>query len=382
MPGMDSILGQDRALGQLQSALDSNRIHHAFVFHGPVGVGKFTTAAAFAKILLCHQRRTDLTGRVGACGTCPSCVRLPHAGNVGGFPGDPGAGAHPDLHVVTKELARYSDDPAIRQRKLLSVSVDVLRSALIEPVYRAPQLGHQKVFVVDEAELLDLRGQNILLKTLEEPPSGTFIILVTSAPEKLLATVRSRCLCIAFVPLPEHVVSTWFDEQKTTNPSSRDWLLRFADGSLGRAQLAVEYDLVKWSEEVLPAIAQMTQNRFDPDLGTTMATLIDTFAKQWVAEHDGASKEAANKQGAMLMWSLISQHARQKLAELAPSADQVSERTEKLLGPWLSVIDALSQAEMELGANVNLGLVCDHLVSTIYRGLSGSTIATGSMVEA
>ena len=360
---VERILGQDQAVGQLQASLLSDRVHHAFVFHGPLGVGKFTTAAAFAKILLCHARQADLAGRVRACDKCPSCtLLLPNQTST--------AGSHPDLAVVTKELARYSNDPLIRQRKLLSIPVDVLRSALIEPVYRVAQLGHGKVFIVDEAELLDLRGQNILLKTLEEPPVGTFIILVTSAQEKLLPTIRSRCLCTAFVPLPNEVISTWLNDQEITADEHRQWLVRFADGSLGRAQLAIDYDLVQWARDVLPAIDRMCQRRLDPELGKTIADMIDAFAKRWVAEHEGASKEAANKQAAMLMWSMIGQHARQRLAQLAPDGQTPVEQAEQQLGPWLSVVDILHQTETELSANVNLGLVCDHLTSLLHRSLT------------
>src|SRR5690606_4650358 len=116
---------------------------------------------------------------------------------------------HPDLHVVTKELARYSEDRSTRERKLTQIPVDVLRTELIEPVYRAAQMGHGKVFIVDEAELLNDAGQNAMLKTLEEPPAGTTIILVTSIQDRLLPTIRSRCQRVAFVPLPDSVVSRW-----------------------------------------------------------------------------------------------------------------------------------------------------------------------------
>ena len=156
--------------------------------------------------------------------------------------------------MVVKELALYSDSKQMRDRKLLRIPVEVVREALIEPAYRGSQLGHGKVFILDEAELLNLEGQNALLKTLEEPPPGTTIILITSSEERLLPTIRSRCQRTAFVPLPAQAVAAWL---KAYAPEMSDgeeggWLVRFASGSIGRAKLAVDYDLTAWSRTVLP----------------------------------------------------------------------------------------------------------------------------------
>jgi len=156
---MEHVLGQPRAIDVIQKQLASGRLHHAWVFHGPAGVGKFTTAIAFARVLLCHDRTADLAGRVGACGACASCRALDAAPDDGGRADEASLGsAHPDLHVITKELARYDDDAKIRNAKLRAIPVDVVRHALIEPANRSAQLADGrfgKVFVVDEAELLN-----------------------------------------------------------------------------------------------------------------------------------------------------------------------------------------------------------------------------------
>ncbi|MEE9212478.1 MAG: hypothetical protein V3U29_07480 [Phycisphaeraceae bacterium] len=362
---MDRILGQERAINVLHKSLQSGRLHHAWVFHGPVGVGKFTTAVAYARTLLCHDAQADLTGRITACGSCASCRLLPDAGDVT-------RATHPDLHVVTKELARYDDDRQIRERKLMQIPVEVLRSALLAPAYLAAGLRHNKVFIVDEAELLNPTGQNLLLKTLEEPPAGTFLILVTSNEDRLLPTIRSRCQRVAFGLLGQQVVADWLDRQPTPlNETERQWMVRFADGSIGRAKLALEYHLSAWAETVLPAIDTMAEGDFPTPLGKQITEMIDGFAKQWVDRHENASKEAANRQAAALMWSLIGGEARRRIAELAQGCDPtVPDAAEAALGPWLGVIDALSEAERHLASNVNLSLTCDHLVSLIHRRLS------------
>lgn len=391
---MDHVLGQPRAVDLLQASLQSDRVHHAFIFHGPQGVGKFTTARAFAKVLLCHDRQTDLAGRVVACDACASCTLLSEKPAPASPPKpeppktrasksknadepatparpDPAAQAHPDFHVVTKELARFSDDRAVRERKLMTIPVDVLETRLLTPVYRVAQLGHGKVVILDEAELLNLDGQNKLLKTLEEPPAGTVIILITASEERLLPTIRSRCQRIAFVPLADEIVEDMVRRKHPDLPDpQRRWLVDFAQGSLGRAELATSFNLFKWADAVLPRIDMMSPKRFPGDLGAAISTLIGEFAEAWVGRHENASKDAANKLAASLMFSMIARHARRKLAQAAATSQGDPAQLATLLEPWLGVIDALTRVETELAANVNPGLAMDHLVSHLFRAMN------------
>ncbi len=362
---MDRIVGQSHAIELLQASLAGGRLHHAYVFHGPTGVGKFTTARAFAKVLLCHDAQPDLTGRIAACESCEACRLFE-------------AGTHPDLHIVTKELARYSDDRTIRDRKLLTIPLQVLRSELIEPVNLAPRAGKRKLFIVDEAELLAPQGQNALLKTLEEPPPGTHLILVTSSEDKLLMTIRSRCQRIAFTVLDDEQVRAWLTEYVDAD-APLDWFVRYAAGSIGQAKLAIDYDLAAWGKAVDPALDNLAKGNYPTDLGATLAGLINGFAEQWVADHDNASKEAANKQAAGLMWKLIGQWAHRnivKISERCDPADPVA--AERALEPYLGVIDSLREAESEMAANVNMGLVTDHLVSMLARALRGEPVTVRS----
>jgi len=362
---MQKIIGQAQAIKVLQAGLRTQRLHHAYLFHGPSGVGKFTTALAFGKTLLCQDRQTDLAQVVSACGQCKSCKLIGRHGS-----GTPTA--HPDLHVVTKELARYSDDANVRQRKLTTIPVQVLHTQLIEPVYRTAQLGDHKVFIVDEAHLLDLSGQNRVLKTLEEPPSQTYVILVTDKYEKLLPTLRSRCLNVAFMSLADEHIDHWLDQQDIDlSDEQRPQLIGFAAGSLGQAKLVLDYDLLDWPDVMIDALDQMQRQQYPVGLGQWMAQAIDSFAKQWVQRHENASKEAANKQASQLMWAMIAQLARQRLSDLAPNCDPGNLlSSQALLSPWLGVIDALGTVQREQNSHVNIGLVTDHLVSLMYRALS------------
>ena len=361
MVSMQNILGQSKAIEILQSALTSGRGHHAYIFHGPAGVGKFTTAWAFARTLLCHDAQPDLAGHVVACGSCRSC-RLLDA--------QPGtAAAHPDLHVITKELARYNDDPEVRKRKLRVIPIAVVRQELLGPVSLLPQLGLNKVFIVDEAELLSDDAQNALLKALEEPPAGTYLILVTASEDRLFPTVRSRCHAVAFVPLPDQIVEQWLRRTKPElDEPQRTWLVGFADGSLGQTELAIEYDLFAWARVILPAMDQMAKGKYPCELGSYMAQRIDEFAKQWVDGHKGASKNAANHLAAKLVWRIIGQHARARIADAAPRCNPTDPvAAERILAGWLGVLDAVTAAESDMASNVNIGLVTDHAISVMYR---------------
>jgi len=395
---MDHVLGQDAAVNSLRAQLAAGRAHHAYIFHGPPGVGKFTTAMAFAKLLLCPAAQTDLMGRFAACGQCGSCVLLPdkpseldqspaEGWSLGGrdekakqqakpAPQEEDdeaslASPHPDLHVVTKELARYSDDASTRNRKLRSIPVEVVRQHLIQPASLAPQMGKAKVFIVDEAELLNPAGQNAMLKTLEEPPPGTTLILVTASEDRLLPTIRSRCHRVAFASLDDGVIERWVESHASDcTPTLRHWLVGFADGSLGRAKLALRFGLDSWAESVLPAIDQLARGKAAATLGSTIAAQIDQLAGDWADAHKGGSKEAANHMSAGLMWSMIARHARHKLATLSEQCDLADPASaEALLDPWLGVIDAIEQARSYHQRNVNLTLVCDQLSMSLHQAL-------------
>ncbi|MEO0474748.1 MAG: DNA polymerase III subunit [Planctomycetota bacterium] len=375
---MDRILGQPAALDALRNQLATGRVHHAQIFHGPAGVGKFTTAIAFARELLCHDPITDLHGNTSACGVCPSC-KLFEALYDAEDSDDPTAtlaSAHPDLHIITKELALFSDDAQERARKLTSIPVGVIREHLLGPASLAPALNHGKVFIVDEAELLNPTGQNALLKTLEEPTPGTYLILVTSSEHRLLPTIRSRCQRVAFGALEDSAVSRWLNEHHADlDEQTTKWVVGFAQGSLGRASLAVRFELVEWGTAVLSPVQRLAKSgRPEPTLGASIGECVDGFAAAWVGAHKNASKEAANRRAASLMGSMISNYARRRMASVAEQCDpDTPGDSEQQLAPWLGVIEAVTEFERQLSSNVNLKLCCEGLGMAIHAALLGVT---------
>ncbi|XHC25746.1 hypothetical protein ABWH91_16255 [Phycisphaerales bacterium ac7] len=351
---LDRVIGQDRAVSQLRSAIESGRLHHAWIFAGPPGVGKRTTAEAFATLLLDPDAAPDLTGRltVDPEGHTARLMR---------------ARTHPDYHLITKELAAYSEDDSTRRSKHRNIPLAVLQEYLIEPAQLAGS-GRSgaiasKVFVVDEAELMrsgSNEGQNAMLKTLEEPPPGTIIILVTAREEALLPTIRSRCQRVRFDALSDADMQAWLDrtegeDRLEVRPGSRPWLLEFASGSPGRARIAIETGLLDWESELRPFLSAIERGRYDPDFSATLSKLVGSWAEDWVKARPQASKEAANHAAAGHAFHLLAQRMRRLLADASETGD--AEAIER----WSDAIEAIAQAEREINANVQMALALEHM---------------------
>lgn len=165
--GFAPLLGNDRLKDNLSGALRRGRISHFYLISGPAGSGKQTLARLLAAAAMC-------TGSDKPCQTCPACRKVL-------------SGVHPDVITV--------DDP---EKK--TVPVDLIRRAR-EDMFIRPNEGQHKVYLIPRAQDLGLPGQNALLKVLEEPPSYGVFLLLTDNPEKLLPTVRSRCVELGLQPL-------------------------------------------------------------------------------------------------------------------------------------------------------------------------------------
>ena len=191
----------------------------SLVFAGPAGVGKRLTALATAQAVNCAAPvMTDGGDRFenppaadqiefDACGKCPSCRRIAR-------------GVHADVLIV---------EPGDNE----SIKTDQVREVVDRAAYR-PFEGRRRVVIIDEADALVVSAQNALLKTLEEPPSASMFVLVTSRPDALLPTVRSRCPRLAFRALSPQDVATALMRRGHTESEARV-IAATADGSLGRA---------------------------------------------------------------------------------------------------------------------------------------------------
>ncbi|HXX66449.1 MAG TPA: DNA polymerase III subunit [Polyangiaceae bacterium] len=195
-PWLPTLRGQPTALAILRRGLASSRLHHALLFDGPDGVGKTLAAFGLAQALVCDRRAA---GVADACGQCTACLRsVPR--------GDAKTTLHPDVTVIERGLY----DAAVINRRTpetQEISIDQIRTLVLTRAAFPPHEGHAKVFVVQRAEELSMAAANALLKTLEEPGPRTHFVLLSSAAESLLPTIRSRTLRIRFGALPDAVVA-------------------------------------------------------------------------------------------------------------------------------------------------------------------------------
>ncbi len=209
------ITGQARAVEILQRERRTGRIPHAYLFHGPESVGKKRAALALAAALLCRAAEED------ACGVCSDCRNI-------------AVGHHPDVRVTTPQ--------AKTRGAAEKIYIEQIR-ALQQEIALRPLSGVTKIFVVDDTDRLVEQAANAFLKTLEEPPDASLLILVTAFPDRLLATIRSRCRPVRFQPLSPESVAAIVSREKGVRAEEAARLSRFAHGSVSRV-LAVDYEAI------------------------------------------------------------------------------------------------------------------------------------------
>ncbi|MBW8017113.1 MAG: hypothetical protein FVQ82_13085 [Planctomycetes bacterium] len=220
---LKDIFCQDRAINSMQRAYTAGRQGHAYIFAGADGIGKFSAASAWAKMLLC-QEKTVSEGPEGvfhdSCGKCQSCMV---------FDG----GGHPDFKPIYKELIQFTKDGK-NKKTPVDLPKDVITEFLIEKVHSKPKMSDYSVYVVKESHRLNAHSQNALLKVLEEPPAYCVIILLCNSIEKMLPTTRSRCQVIRFGEIAENIIVEKLVQMSVDPQQARYWA-RFSELSLGTA---------------------------------------------------------------------------------------------------------------------------------------------------
>jgi DNA polymerase-3 subunit delta' len=185
------VIGQDRALSSLRSALRRGALHHAYLFGGPEGASKGLAARLLAQAANCEGGAPGPGGlREDACGACLPCRKIER-------------GLHPDVLVLAEErvMAKAGTwEPRGGRTPSKDIVVDQIRDVVDRRLALRRFEGRRRFVIVDPADAMNPQAQNALLKTLEEPPDETTLVLVAASPDGLLPTIRSRCLRVAFRP--------------------------------------------------------------------------------------------------------------------------------------------------------------------------------------
>ena len=227
MPFASDILGHAAQVAMLSRALEQGRLHHAYVFIGPEGVGKRALAYGLGKAIHCGEAAHDY------CGGCASCVKIDNRN-------------HPDVRLI---------EPLPGKKE---ISIEQVRTLEKELNYRAFS-GKKKIGIIDPATLMNLPAQNALLKTLEEPPADSVLILIAASAGGLLPTLLSRCLRLSFAPLPSAEVARYLVEQKGLSSEQAALVAAVSLGSLGRALSPEMAELAAQRAEWIDQIAAMRE---------------------------------------------------------------------------------------------------------------------------
>ena len=243
MPLRD-IEGQDRALEALRRALVGQRLHHAYLFAGPEGVGKGLAAQGLAEALLCERPLED----GDACGVCGACRRTAQR-------------QHPDLHVVERRKKGKTDE---RERQ---IKIDQVRELQRSLGFKSFE-GGRRVVLIFEPEKMNPATANALLKTLEEPGPDTHFVLVSAEAHRLLPTVISRCQRVRFRPLDRALVARRLAELTALDPDAAHLLAGLAEGSIGKGMTLQGSALLEQREAIISRID-------DPDGARRVPQLLD-----------------------------------------------------------------------------------------------------------
>jgi DNA polymerase-3 subunit delta' len=248
------LVGHEGVLDQLRTAMKKGRLGHAFLFVGPEGIGKRRLARHLAQSLLCETR---LPVDLSPCGTCASCAMVR-------------AHTHPDLLEIQK--------PADKSE--LSIS---LIQELTSQLSLKPARGQRKIAIVNDADDLNEESANGFLKTLEEPPIGSVLILIARSQESQLPTIQSRCQVARFQELSEQeVASVLLGLGKATDPAQAEALSRSSQGSVSQS---LEWSKPEWSEIVEAMVDALSRQ---PVQSTTLSSRLLPFIEE-------AGKESAPK---------------------------------------------------------------------------------------
>jgi DNA polymerase-3 subunit delta' len=336
---LPQIIGHDHVWETFRRALAQGRLASTFLFVGPPGIGKWSTALGLAQALLCE---TGPARELRACQSCAECQQV-------------AAQTHPDLLLIGKP----DDKNFIPVESFIGDREHRMREGLCHDISLKPFRGGRKIAIIDDADYLNQEGANCLLKTLEEPPQDSLIILIGTSEQRQLPTIRSRCQIIRFAPLTESQVTTLLAATDLIADSARiPGLAARAEGSLKRAVDLCDPELDGARNSLLPYLAQ---GDFD---SVGLAKLITEFVE--AAGKDTSPRRARMRQVVLesadfyrgLMRHLVGADRRGDAAHHQYIAEAASHWTGRA-DTASRCLDRCLTALNEIDANANLAtLIC------------------------
>ena len=326
MAGFRDIIGHEQIKEHLQNAITMDKISHAYIINGPDKSGKKMLAEAFAMALQCETGGTD------GCMECHSCKQAMNHNQ-------------PDIIYVSHE-------------KPNTISVDDIRSKVNNDIGIKPYSSKYKIYIVDEAEKMNVQAQNALLKTIEEPPAYAVILLLTTNADIFLPTILSRCVTLNIKVVPDEKIKKFLMKEYQIPDYQADVCVAFAQGNVGKAiQLAVSSDF----NELKAAVLQLMKRLDDIEIYEMGAaikqineyklTINDYFDLMMIWYRDILLFKATGDVNGLIF--------KDEVYDIKRQAEKSSYRGIE------NILEALHKAQIRLNANVNFDLVIELLLLTI-----------------
>lgn len=313
----ERIVGNSFAIQRLRTALQTRRLAHAYLFAGPEGVGKCLTAVELARAELCRK------GKGNACDACPDCEGVENR-------------HHPNLSLIV----RAAGDKNIR----IETIREVQRALSLRSVDKRPRF-----VIIDDAHNLSEEAMNALLKTLEEPPLDTLIILVTPLPSALLPTLVSRCQILLFTILDEASLRRLLASERSLNDDDLDLVSLLSEGRAGEAlRLARNIPSLR---ESIGSVQQALVNH-------NPGTIVDTLTRG--RESEVARKEARQALNLLCLALREIFHARVLGLSLSSpklaTPEMVARYQSTDLDTFADVLNQLMETQHLINLNANVAL--------------------------
>ena len=326
MGSFKDVVGHKDILKYISSAVENNRVSHAYILNGERGSGKKMLANLFAMTLLCE------TGDNEPCGKCHSCKQAE-------------SGNHPDIIRVTHE-------------KPNSISVDDIRTQVNNTVDIKPYQGPYKVYIIPQADMMTPQAQNAILKTIEEPPSYAVFLLLTENAETLLPTINSRCVMLKLRNIKDTLIKKYLMENLEIPDYKADMCTAFAQGNMGRAIMLANSDhfneIREEALQLLKHISEMELNEIVAavkNISVYKLEITDYLDIIMIWYRDGLLYKATKEIDKVVF--------KDQLQSIKEQARKSSYEGIEL------ILESLEKAKARLKANVNFDLVMELLFLTI-----------------
>lgn len=326
MGSFKDVVGHKDILKYISSAVENNRVSHAYILNGERGSGKKMLANLFAMTLLCE------TGDNEPCGKCHSCKQAE-------------SGNHPDIIRVTHE-------------KPNSISVDDLRTQVNNTVDIKPYQGPYKVYIIPQADMMTPQAQNAILKTIEEPPSYAVFLLLTENAETLLPTINSRCVMLKLRNIKDTLIKKYLMENLEIPDYKADMCTAFAQGNMGRAIMLANSDHFN---EIREEAVQLLKHISEMELNEIVAAVKNISVYKL---------EITDYLDIIMIWyrDVLLYKATKEIDKVVfkDQLQSIKEQARKSSYEGIELIlESLEKAKARLKANVNFDLVMELLFLTI-----------------